>query len=250
MQRNVCLLVVLVSAIAFPVKGAGLPQYYGFEESEQFTVGVLNGQRGWTTEENKLDDSVIVFDVLQGAELAIAANGAFDGSFHLGAASPIFDTTGIPVVTTTQELRLDRSMESDYLVQTVDSSDDTSGIAVVQLQFTCNERLIVNGVLTDYQWKPGAQMVIAIEHDLAAGTASVLIDNAPVTIQLDIGHVNCITQLQYAMDDYLFEDASTMFVDNISIVPEPSAVGMAALMSILCAYRRGCTFAMWQRRSH
>ena len=198
-----------------------LPGFIGFETAEQYQVGLLSGQQGWTAGNSHAGSTQIVLDDLYGRGVRMTATGGFDGTFHLAAASPVFDSTPGSSIYTRQDIVIDQYGESDFLVQSVDVMANKAAVA---LQFASQGRLIINNQLTTYTWTPQQKMTVDIQHNFIAEIATVTIDSQVVAASVTIGHVNQINQLQYAMDDTLISSASSLFFDNVTIVPEANSL--------------------------
>ena len=211
----------------------------GFEFAEGFDLGPLHGQQGWTGDFDQPGDTSIEFVPQFGSRgVRITADGGFDGAFHLGAASPVFEPPPSRVVSAEQDIIIDEAGGADFLVQTVDS---VKGQPAVTLQFAFGGDLLVNAADTGFNWTPGTTMAVAIEHDQLLGTAAVFVNAASVASDVDISHIDRIDELQYGTDDFVSGTAASLYLDNIVVVPEPASV-------LLLLFGGGVAFRHRRRR--
>ena len=233
MRRRFSIAGILFLGLAVQVCFADFPGFIGFEQAEQYEVGLLNGQNGWTVGSEHTGSTQIIFDDYNGARLQMTATGNCDGSFHLAAASPQFYPGGSNPVSATQEITIDRYGEADFIMQTVDMVKKQPAVS---LQFTSMGRLIVNNQLSTYTWMPQQKMTVDIQHNISADTATVTINSELVAYALDISNVTQVHQLQYGLDDAMIANAANVYLDNLVIIPEPASglfflVILAAVMT-------------------
>ena len=167
--------------------------------------------------------------------LQVTADSAFDGAFHLGAASPVFAAQSSGITTVSQRLVRTGSGDADFLVQTVDSQ---AGQPVVQVQFVSSGKLLVNGVLTSFAWQADKAIEMTISHDWGTGLAGVQVGDTWVATNIALDPQAAIDQIQFATDDAATLFSSALLVDNILVLPEPAVGLLLALGAIFVRRRR------------
>jgi hypothetical protein len=211
----------------------------GFEAQDGYTLGAIGGQQGWTGDPFTPADSAIADSAyVPTRALRVTADGGFDGFFHLGAATPIFDSPHAATITASQDVVIDGLGGADFLIQTVDT---VAGIPALQVQFTSFGNVVVNGISAPVFWTKGLPFVLAMEHNMALHRASVSINGVVALSGIPLPGISAITQMQFGTDDFVLTTPASLYVDNLSIVPEPLSLGLLAVSAVgLIGRRQRC----------
>ena len=234
--RRAALVAVLVGAMA-PLAAAGVVAYAtGFEQSEGYVPGGLNGQQGWTASPLTGECVVQSATVADGAQaVQIIPDGGYNGSWHLGAEHGFADPTGAnPIVEIEQFVRITRKNEAMYGIFT----GDATKLAAV-MQFKWNGSILVNGISVGATWATDLWVPAKMVLDFNTGLVEAYYNGTKITSS-PIPFYNTgagLDRVKVLTDDYV-SVGSSMFYDGLKVTatPEPAtllllAVGAAGLVA-------------------
>ncbi|HOI54273.1 MAG TPA: PEP-CTERM sorting domain-containing protein [Phycisphaerae bacterium] len=205
----------------------------GFEETEGFTLGALNGQQSWIGNAAAVVGNTAASGT-QGAQFT--ANGSYTGDMFVMGRRYFGNPLPRNLITVSQDVMIDLENEAAWAVTLY-----AGNTLIHYVLFDWNGNVVVDDQTTGTNWTPMTWMTLTMDLDLTAGTAVVQLDGNPVSSGTLLGDPSLgIDNIILIGDNYIDEEAASMYYDSLSItaIPEPATCALLGFGMLGLAIRR------------
>jgi hypothetical protein len=254
MSRLSGAIVVVVAGLILASSAGAAPVYTcGFEPSEGFAPGNLDGQGAWdgvTYSPATVVQSGVVHDGIQAARAT--AEGAYDETFWWKMRTFAVATTG-PEVTVSQYLMITHRDQAEWLLTLLDETQGDSAAVLFDRQ----GRIYVGSggtvQATAATWAAGSWCHLSLTLHYASATFDAYLNDVLIARDEAMTYSGSLAELGVYCDDYVSGTAASLYYDSlvVSVPPEPGdanddGVVDAADASILGAHWRQMSGADWE----
>ncbi|NLX57881.1 MAG: PEP-CTERM sorting domain-containing protein [Phycisphaerae bacterium] len=140
------------------------------------------------------------------------------------------------LITVSQDVMIDLENEAAWAVTLY-----AGNTLIHYVLFDWNGNVVVDDQTTGTNWTPMTWMTLTMDLDLTAGTAVVQLDGNPVSSGTLLGDPSLgIDNIILIGDNYIDEEAASMYYDSLSItaIPEPATCALLGFGMLGLAIRR------------